>query len=119
MRRMLLIICKLLLLALGGVTIEEVHANEMQCDTINGISNVYDINKLKEIGDSAYVKGDYTIAIKNYETILTKGEAAEVYYNLGNSYYKSGDIARAILNYERALLLEPSNGDIRANLKMV
>lgn len=118
MRRMLLIICKLLLLALGGVTIEEVHANEMQCDTINGISNVYDINKLKEIGDSAYVKGDYTIAIKNYETILTKGEAAEVYYNLGNSYYKSGDIARAILNYERALLLEPSNGDIRANLKI-
>ena len=106
MRRMLLIICKLLLLALGGVTIEEVHANEMQCDTINGISNVYDINKLKEIGDSAYVKGDYTIAIKNYETILTKGEAAEVYYNLGNSYYKSGDIARAILKDAPILILD-------------
>ena len=41
-----------------------------------------------------------------------------MYYNLGNSYYKSGDIAKAILNYERALLLQPGNGDIRANLEV-
>ena len=47
-----------------------------------------------------------------------KGEAAEVYYNLGNSYYKADDIAKAILNYERALLLQPGNADIRANLEI-
>ena len=41
-----------------------------------------------------------------------------IYYNLGNSYYKADDIARAILNYERALLLEPGNADIRANLEI-
>ena len=41
-----------------------------------------------------------------------------MYYNLGNSYYKADDIAKAILNYERALLLQPGNADIRANLEV-
>lgn len=41
-----------------------------------------------------------------------------MYYNLGNSYYKADDIAKAILNYERALLLQPGNADIRANLEI-
>ena len=72
----------------------------------------------KAEGDSAYVKNDYASAIQIYEALLKEGEAAEVYYNLGNSYYKAGDIAKAILNYERALLLQPGNGDIRANLEV-
>lgn len=70
----------------------------------------------KQEGDSAYMKNDFTSAIQIYEALLKKGEAAEVYYNLGNSYYKADDIAKAILNYERALLLQPGNSDIRANL---
>lgn len=41
-----------------------------------------------------------------------------MYYNLGNSYYKIGEIAKAVLNYERALLLQPGNSDIRANLEV-
>ena len=49
---------------------------------------------------------------------MRKGESADVYYNLGNSYYKINEIARAILNYEKALLLQPGNGDIRANLEI-
>lgn len=72
----------------------------------------------KAEGDSAYMKNDFASAIHIYETLLNKGEAAEVYYNLGNSYYKAGDIAKAILNYERALLLQPGNTDIRANLEI-
>jgi tetratricopeptide (TPR) repeat protein len=68
--------------------------------------------------DSAYIKGDYQQAIQIYEELLCNGEAAEVYYNLGNSYYKAGDIAKAILNYERALLLQPGNADVRANLEL-
>ena len=72
----------------------------------------------KAAGDSAYMRNDYASAIQLYETLLKDGEAAEVYYNLGNSYYKSENIARAILNYERALLLQPSNADIRANLEI-
>ena len=69
-------------------------------------------------GDSAYMKNDYASAIQIYEALLNRGEAADIYYNLGNSYYKAGDIAKAILNYERALLLQPGNGDIRANLEI-
>ena len=72
----------------------------------------------KTEGDSAYMKNDYASAIQIYEALLNRGEAADIYYNLGNSYYKAGDIAKAILNYERALLLQPGNGDIRANLEI-
>ena len=72
----------------------------------------------KAEGDSAYMKNDYASAIQIYEALLNRGEAADIYYNLGNSYYKAGDISIAILNYERALLLQPGNGDIRANLEI-
>lgn len=75
-------------------------------------------NVTKAEGDSAYMRDDYASAIQIYENLLKKGEAAEVYYNLGNSYYKAGDIAKAILSYERALLLQPGNADIRANLEI-
>lgn len=72
----------------------------------------------KAEGDSAYRRNDFASAIHIYEALLNEGEAAEVYYNLGNSYYKVGDIAKSILNYERALLLQPGNTDIRANLEV-
>jgi len=41
-----------------------------------------------------------------------------LYYNLGNAYYRTENITRAVLNYERALLLSPSDPDIRFNLQM-
>ncbi len=73
----------------------------------------------KEIGDSAYAKGDYPAAIEVYEALLAnQGIAPEVYYNLGNAYYKSSEIGKAILNYERALQLDPSDNDIRFNLEL-
>ena len=75
-------------------------------------------NYSKQQGDSAYLNKDYNLAIQIYENILKEGEAAEIYYNLGNSYYKSNNIGKAILNYERALLLQPGNEDIRANLEI-
>ena len=75
-------------------------------------------NATKADGDSAYMENDYISAIEVYETILKKGEAADLYYNLGNCYYKTDNIAKAILNYERALLLQPGNSDIRANLEV-
>lgn len=75
-------------------------------------------NITKADGDSAYLRNDYAAAIQIYEGLLLQGEAPEIYYNLGNSYYKVDDIAKAILNYERALLLDPGNDDIRANLEV-
>ena len=93
-----------------------------EIDSIHAASHAFSDNNLenatKTEGDSAYIKEDYATAIQIYETLLKDGEAAEVYYNLGNSYYKTGEIAKAVLNYERALLLQPGNGDIRANLEV-
>jgi tetratricopeptide (TPR) repeat protein len=70
----------------------------------------------KAEGDSAFMRNDYASAIQIYEALSGKGEAAALYYNLGNSYFKAGNTGKAIVNYERALLLQPGNEDIRANL---
>ena len=70
----------------------------------------------KAQGDSAYINKEYDQAIEIYEALLQQGESGEVYYNLGNAYFKQDELGRAILNYERALLLQPGNADISANL---
>ena len=54
---------------------------------------------IRDRGDSAYIRNDFASAIQIYESLLRKGESADVYYNLGNSYYKINEIAKAILNY--------------------
>ena len=72
----------------------------------------------KAEADSAYVRGEYQQAITQYESLLKQGASADLYYNLGNAYYRTENITRAVLNYERALLLAPSDRDIRFNLQM-
>lgn len=73
----------------------------------------------KPEADVLYEQEKYTEAAAAYESLLkTKGVAAEVYYNLGNCYYKMDEIPLAVLNYERAFLLDPGDGDIRANLAL-
>lgn len=68
--------------------------------------------------DSAYARGEYQQAIKDYEALLKEGASADLYYNLGNAYYRTENITRAVLNYERALLLSPGDRDIRFNLQI-
>ncbi len=72
----------------------------------------------KAQADSAYARGQYQQAIKDYEAILKQGVSPDLYYNLGNAYYRTEDITRAVLNYERALQLSPGDKDIRFNLQM-
>ena len=73
----------------------------------------------KAMADSAYAEADYATAIHIYEQLVaTHGESAAIYYNLGGAYYKMNEVARAILNYERALLIDPSNADIKFNLEL-
>ena len=80
-------------------------------------SSVYaDVTKAE--ADSAYTDGQYQKAIQLYDSLLSKGVSAELYYNLGNSYYRMDDMTHAVLNYERALLLSPGDADIRFNLQM-
>ena len=94
----------------------------IQGDTVSIHNAEFSGSKLEDAtkaeGDSAYIRNDFASAIQIYELLLRKGESADVYYNLGNSYYKINEIAKAILNYEKALLLQPGNGDIRANLEI-
>ena len=73
----------------------------------------------KAMADSAYAEADYATAIHIYEQLLSAhGESSVIYYNLGGAYYKMDEVAHAILNYERALLLDPSNTDIKFNLEL-
>ena len=72
----------------------------------------------KDEADSLYLMKQYKLAVKDYELVLSKGVSSDLYYNLGNAYYKSGNITRAIINYERALLLDPSDDDIKTNLRI-
>jgi len=63
--------------------------------------------------DAAYAK-----AIATYKQLLPHHQSAAIHYNLGNAYYKNGHYPEAILQYEKAMLLNPRNPDIRANLKL-
>lgn len=69
-------------------------------------------------GNELYRKGNYKAAADAYESVLkTKSESAELYFNLANSYYKLNEVAPAVYNYEKALLLDPSDKEIKNNLK--
>ena len=72
----------------------------------------------KTLGDSAYSQARYSDAVRIYETVITnEGGSSDLYYNLGNAYFRSDMIGKAILNYERALRLDPTDKDIKANLE--
>jgi len=65
----------------------------------------------------AYNAGDFNKAVEHYLAILSSGEhSSSVYYNLGNAYYKLNKIAPSIYYYEKALLLNPTDQDIKTNL---
>lgn len=69
--------------------------------------------------NTAYINADYGKAIAIYDSIASQGYAgAKLYYNLGNAYFKEGKIGKSILNYNRALRYDPSDADIRHNLKV-
>ena len=74
----------------------------------------------KEMGDSAYSQGRFGESVKIYESLIAaNGGNVELYYNLGNAAYRSNMIGKAILNYERALRIDPTDEDVKANLEFV
>lgn len=66
----------------------------------------------------AYQNGDYAAAVELYKNLLAQGQSANLLYNLGNTYYQLGDFGNAILHYEKALVLDPNNPDILANVRL-
>lgn len=73
-----------------------------------------------ELADSAYNARSYRQALTLYNLALDQqGSSSELYYNIGNAHYRLGNIGHAVIAYERALRLDPSNDDARANLDFV
>lgn len=91
--------------------------------SIDSISSDSSVTNLDRAADDAYMRGtkeDYLEAIRLYNAAIKKdGISAAIYYNLGNAYYRVDSLAKAIICYERALRLDPTDKDIRANLDFV
>ena len=72
-----------------------------------------------EVGNKAYIEGNYDKAIEEYTAILDGGEySMKLYYNLANAYFKTGAIGKSILYYNKALRIAPSQEDVRHNLAL-
>ena len=70
-----------------------------------------------DVGNKAYIDGDYERAVEEYSAILAGGEYSDkLYYNLANAYFKLGKTGKAILYYNKALRIAPAEEDIRHNL---
>lgn len=79
-----------------------------------------DALSLTEKGDSAYEADNYVQAEQYYlKAVQQEGASSSLYYNIGNAYYRQGNLGKAVVNYERALRLDPTDSDARANLEFV
>ena len=75
-------------------------------------------DSLWRYGVDAYAAGQWDEAKRGWELIAEDGQvSAQLCYNLGCAYFKSGDVAHSILWFERALKLDPSYSDAKANLE--
>ena len=70
--------------------------------------------------NALYDAGKFGEAKQTYERLVGHGEwSANLFYNLGNAAYRSSAPGKAVLNYERALALDGSHAEARANLQWV
>ena len=72
-----------------------------------------------EQANQLYSSASYLEAVVQYESVIASGyESASLYFNLGNAYFKLNDIPSAVLFYEKAHKLDPTDEDIKFNLKL-
>ncbi len=70
--------------------------------------------------DSADAKQSFAKAADKYQLLVESGvDNSKLYVNLANAYFQSGQSGKAIANYLRALKLDATNPDARANLAFV
>jgi hypothetical protein len=73
-----------------------------------------------DAANTLYESGKYAEAKVAYGQLARSGPvSANLFYNLGNTEWKLGNGGAAAVNYERALALEPSHPQARANLEFV
>ena len=81
--------------------------------------NLFASEPLLDSAKANYDKGAFTMAIEQYESILSKGlSSADLHYNLGNAYFRNGQIGLSILNFEKALKNQPSHENAAFNLEL-
>lgn len=101
----------ILITLLAGFSAPAVHSatNETVRDT--------DLNTLFVKAQEMYDGGNYSEAITNYESLLSRGcRNSELHFNLGNAYFRNGTLPQAVQNYRLAWYQTPRDPDIRANL---
>ena len=77
------------------------------------------LDKKFKDANSAYEAGKFEVAISEYQSLLKSGiDGFNLHFNLGNSFYKIEEYPLAILHYEKALKIDPSNDDVKKNLKL-
>ena len=77
------------------------------------------ISQYYKNGMDAYKKGQYDLAIQEFESILSNNwDSPELYYNLGNAFFRSGNTAGAVWAFESCLNLSPTHSDAKYNLKL-
>jgi tetratricopeptide (TPR) repeat protein len=70
--------------------------------------------------NAAYLSGETSRAVAAYEALLQEGAvSSELETNLGAAYFRQGKRGLAALHLERALFLDPSDDDARADLQEV
>ena len=75
--------------------------------------------QLFDDANSAYNNGDFEAAVDGYTKIEDMGlESAMLFFNKANAYYKLKNYPMSILYYEKALVLDPTNEDIKTNLQI-
>ena len=71
-----------------------------------------------EEGNRRYDAGKFGEAQQTYERLVGRGEwSANLFYNLGNAAFRVSAPGKAVLNYERALAMDGTHAEARANLK--
>ena len=78
-----------------------------------------EISQHYKSGMDAYKKGQYDLAIQEFESIVSNNwDSPELYYNLGNAFFRSGNTAGAVWAFESCLNLSPTHSDAKYNLKL-
>ena len=76
--------------------------------------------EIAQQADSAYRAERYYDAIALYDSLMTvAGPSSAACYNMGNCCYRVNRRGEALLWYERALKLDPTNAEARANVAFV
>jgi len=70
-----------------------------------------------DVANQLYEAGKYDEAKAAYNQLVKNGTlSANLFYDLGNAEWKLGNSGQAVADYERALQLEPSHPQAKANL---